>query len=103
MTLRPDLQLVADLIPSGSRVLDLGCGSGALLSELMRAHACRGTGVEIDPEHLDAACELGHEADDGARQHRLAGAGSADETEDLAAADIEIEAVEHPSRPEVDA
>ncbi len=37
MTLRPDLELVASLIPSGSRVLDLGCGSGALLSDLMHS------------------------------------------------------------------
>jgi methionine biosynthesis protein MetW len=59
MTLRPDLQLVADLIPSGSRVLDLGCGSGALLSELMHAHACRGTGVEIDPDSVVEAIRLG--------------------------------------------
>jgi len=59
MTLRPDLQLVADLIPSGSRVLDLGCGSGALLSELMHTHACRGTGVEIDPDSVVEAIRLG--------------------------------------------
>ncbi len=59
MSLRPDLQLVAGLIPDGSRVLDLGCGSGALLSHLMQAHSCRGTGVEIDPASVVAAIRLG--------------------------------------------
>ena len=59
MSLRPDLQLVAGLIPDGSRVLDLGCGSGSLLAHLMAEANCRGTGVEIDPESVLAAISLG--------------------------------------------
>ena len=59
MTLRKDLALVASLIPDGSRVLDLGCGSGNLLSHLMREQGCNGTGVEIDPEKVLAAIRLG--------------------------------------------
>lgn len=59
MSLRPDLQLVAGLIPNGSRVLDLGCGSGSLLAHLMADAGCRGTGVEIDPESVLAAIRLG--------------------------------------------
>jgi len=42
-------------------------------------------GVEIDTEHFDAAGDLGHEADDGARQDRLAGAGGTDKAQNLAA------------------
>ena len=34
MKLRPDLAMIADWIPEGSRVLDLGCGDGALLAWL---------------------------------------------------------------------
>ena len=41
------------------------------------------------------AGDLRHEADDGARQHRFAGAGRADEAQNLAALDVEIEPVEH--------
>ncbi len=59
MTLRKDLALVASLIPSGSRVLDLGCGSGQLLFHLMQEQGCRGTGVEIDPDSVLAAIRLG--------------------------------------------
>ena len=59
MSLRPDLALVADLVPAGSRVLDLGCGSGALLAHLIAARGCRGTGVEIDPEAVVEAIGLG--------------------------------------------
>lgn len=50
--LRPDLELVAGLVPHGSRVLDLGCGGGELLDVLTRTRACKGTGVEKDPEEV---------------------------------------------------
>lgn len=59
MNLRPDLELLAGLIPAQSRVLDLGCSSGALLAHLMAAKNCRGTGVEIDPDAVLAAIAAG--------------------------------------------
>ena len=59
MTLRPDLALVAGLIPAGSHVLDLGCGSGELLAALIASAGCRGTGVEIDPDSVLAAISAG--------------------------------------------
>ena len=59
MKLRPDLALVAGLIPDGSRVLDLGCGSGELLASLIASAGCRGTGVEIDPDSVLAAISAG--------------------------------------------
>ena len=59
MSLRPDLQLLAGLVPAGTRVLDLGCGSGALLAHLISRSECRGTGVEIDPESVLEAIALG--------------------------------------------
>ena len=45
---RADLAVIADLIPSGSRVLDLGCGNGDLLA-LLADKGCTGTGVDLDP------------------------------------------------------
>ncbi|TDT33391.1 methionine biosynthesis protein MetW [Naumannella halotolerans] len=48
--LRQDLQLLAELVPNDSRVLDLGCGPGDLLVHLRDHHGCRITGVEIDPD-----------------------------------------------------
>ena len=57
-TLRPDLELIAKLIPQDSRVLDLGCGSGELLQMLIRK-GCTGTGVEIEPTELVAALRAG--------------------------------------------
>ena len=52
MTLRADLQLIADWITPGSSVLDLGCGDGALLAHLRDSRSCRGYGVDIDDGHV---------------------------------------------------
>lgn len=57
--MRPDLSVVAGMIPPGSRVLDLGCGDGALLAELTEHHGCSGTGVEIEPASVVAAVRRG--------------------------------------------
>ena len=41
-------QVIASLVPEGARVLDLGCGDGALMQRLMRERGCTGYGIEID-------------------------------------------------------
>jgi methionine biosynthesis protein MetW len=40
-------RVIAALVPEGARVLDLGCGDGALLDLLQRERSCSGYGVEI--------------------------------------------------------
>jgi methionine biosynthesis protein MetW len=47
MSERADLELIADLVPAGSRVLDLGCGGGELLAHLIAHKGCSGYGIEI--------------------------------------------------------
>ncbi len=59
MTLRRDLATMAQLIPDGSRVLDLGCGGGDLLHHLISERHCTGSGVEIDPDQVLSAISLG--------------------------------------------
>ncbi len=59
LALRDDLAVVADLIPDGSRVLDLGCGDGELLHHLERRHGCTGTGVDREPEAVLRAIRSG--------------------------------------------
>ena len=44
---RPDLAVVADMVAPGSRVLDVGCGDGALLQLLADEKGVDGRGVEI--------------------------------------------------------
>ena len=48
MKLRRDLVQVAEWIDPEARILDLGCGDGALLAYLRDAHRCTGYGIEID-------------------------------------------------------
>lgn len=59
--LRADLALIAQWIPAGSRVLDLGCGDGALLDHLQRQRQCTGYGVEIDDQRVLACVRRGVE------------------------------------------
>ena len=42
-------QVILEEVPRGASVLDLGCGEGELLSQLIRRLAVRGQGVELDP------------------------------------------------------
>jgi methionine biosynthesis protein MetW len=46
--MRFDLQVIASWIEPGSRVLDLGCGSGSLLRLLRDERGALGTGIESD-------------------------------------------------------
>jgi len=60
-SLRPDLARIAHWIAPGSRVLDLGCGDGALLAYLRDTHGVRGVGVEIDDTSVCACVARGVE------------------------------------------
>jgi len=54
-----NLQAIARLVPKGSRVLDLGCGDGALLDYLQKHRGCSGYGVEIDDWNIQACVKRG--------------------------------------------
>ena len=58
-TLTAEQALIAALVPPGSRVLDLGCGNGALLAHLQQARQCTGYGVEIADANLLACARRG--------------------------------------------
>ncbi|TAH13710.1 MAG: methionine biosynthesis protein MetW [Curvibacter sp.] len=53
------LQAIAGLVPHGSRVLDLGCGDGAMLDYLQRQRGCTGYGVELDDANVLACVQRG--------------------------------------------
>ena len=59
MSDRTTMETIARLVPQGSRVLDLGCGDGALLELLRRERGCSGYGVEIDDANLLACAKRG--------------------------------------------
>ena len=50
---------LAQLVPVGARVLDLGCGDGAMLSHLQTTRGCSGYGIEIDDANVLACVQRG--------------------------------------------
>lgn len=58
-TLRPDLAVIASLITPRARVLDIGCGDGALLAWLRDYKSVDGRGIEIDHASVQRAMAAG--------------------------------------------
>ena len=59
MSDRKDLEIIADLVPQGARVLDLGCGTGELLAHLQQHKGCTGYGIELDDTNVHACVQRG--------------------------------------------
>jgi methionine biosynthesis protein MetW len=59
MSDRQDLELIAQLVPQGARVLDLGCGNGELLAYLRDHRQCTGYGIEISDANVLACTQRG--------------------------------------------
>ncbi|MEO8806476.1 MAG: methionine biosynthesis protein MetW [Burkholderiaceae bacterium] len=59
MSDRKDMELIAELVPRGSRVLDLGCGNGEFLAHLRDHRQCSGYGIEINDANVLACTQRG--------------------------------------------
>src|ERR1700748_672852 len=59
LALRPDLAAIADMIPAGTRVLDVGCGDGALLEHLVRTKVVDVRGIELSQQNVTACVARG--------------------------------------------
>ena len=57
--LRPDLAIIAANVRASSRVLDVGCGDGALMAALRDDRQCDARGLEIDPVNVATAVSRG--------------------------------------------
>ena len=70
--LRPDLSAIAEMIPAGAKVLDLGCGDGELLEYLTIRKQVKGRGIEISEEGVLACVRRGLSVRQGNLQEGLA-------------------------------
>ena len=59
MSEQRELELIAEMVPRGSRVLDLGCGNGELLAWLQQRRGCSGYGIEIADSHVRECVQRG--------------------------------------------
>jgi methionine biosynthesis protein MetW len=51
--LRPDLAAIAEMIEPNTRVLDVGCGDGALLEHLKQTRGVDGRGIELSQQNVN--------------------------------------------------
>lgn len=70
--LRPDLAALAGLVPDGARVLDLGCGDGALLEYLARNKGVKARGIEMNEANVLACVRRGLSVRQGHLEEGLA-------------------------------
>ncbi len=56
---RADRDLITSIIPRGATVLDLGCGDGSLLFELINRKNVMGRGIDIDENNFIKCIEKG--------------------------------------------
>lgn len=71
-TLRPDLAVIANNVPAGSRVLDIGCGDGALMVALRDDHGVDARGIELDGSNVATAVARGLSVVQGDAERDLA-------------------------------
>ena len=69
--IRVDHQLIADMVAPGSRILDVGCGDGALLQLLADTKDTDGRGMEISRERVNACVARGLAVIQGDADHDL--------------------------------
>lgn len=70
--LRSDLQIITELIADNSKVLDLGCGDGALLESLVQKKQVRGRGIELSEAGVLACVKRGLSVRQGDLEEGLA-------------------------------
>jgi methionine biosynthesis protein MetW len=58
-SLRKELLRIADMVPSGSRVLDVGCGHGELIEHLKLVKGADARGIELSQSGVNACVAKG--------------------------------------------
>ena len=69
--LRPDLAVIAEEIPAGSKVLDVGCGDGELMAVLRDHKGVDARGLDVDPVNVELCVSRGLSVIQGDADHDL--------------------------------
>lgn len=93
-SVRVDHQLIAEMVEPGSRVLDVGCGDGALLQLLINEKGVDGRGIEISRENVNACVARGLSVIQGDADQDLSG--YPDNAFDYAVLSLTIQATRQP-------
>ncbi len=59
MPVRLDYRMIEDYVEPGARVLDLGCGDGALLQDLIQGMGVEGCGIDTDLQQVQRCIARG--------------------------------------------
>lgn len=91
---RADHLLIAEMVTPGSRVLDVGCGDGALLQLLTETKGVDGRGMELSRERVNACVTRGLSVVQGDADRDLVD--YPDQAFDYAILSLTIQATRHP-------
>jgi methionine biosynthesis protein MetW len=95
VTLRPDLAAIADAVPAGARVLDIGCGDGALLAYLRDSKGVDARGIDVAASNVASAVARGLSVVQGDADADLAD--YPDGAFDMAILSDTLQAMQHPA------
>ncbi len=90
---RMEYALVADLVPAGSRVLDLACGNGALMEQLIETRQAVCEGIELSPSGVEVCLKKGLKVIEGRVDEKLP---YADNQFDVAVCNVTIQMLMYP-------
>jgi methionine biosynthesis protein MetW len=91
--IRGEYEYISSLIPSGSSVIDLGCGNGSLLKKLIDEKNVKGQGIEVSPTGVEACLKKGLKVLQGKIDEKLT---FNDDSFDYAVCNVTIQMVMYP-------
>lgn len=92
---RAEFGAIAEWVPPGAKVLDLGCGDGTLLELLVEKRKVRGEGMELTPSGVEVCRNKGLEVRQGRIDEKLPWA---DDAFDIALCNVTLQMVMYPEK-----